>query len=83
MNVKILSTALALLLSWMGIAVAQPPVAADAAEARQRGISRFEREAPEIGELLPNLEVIDSQGKPFPLRNLKGSYTVLVFGCLT
>lgn len=36
-----------------------------------------------IGDALPNVSGYDSAGKPFPLQNLKGHYTVLVFGCLT
>jgi cytochrome oxidase Cu insertion factor (SCO1/SenC/PrrC family) len=36
-----------------------------------------------IGDPLPDVGAYDSNGKPFPLRNLRGSYTVLVFGCLT
>ena len=41
------------------------------------------REAPNIGEKLPNVKFFDENGKPKNLTQLKGSYTVLVFGCLT
>lgn len=37
----------------------------------------------EVGAPLPDLAVYDAAGKPFQLSQLKGSYTVLVFGCLT
>ncbi|MFQ5741116.1 MAG: hypothetical protein ACE5JX_19105 [Acidobacteriota bacterium] len=50
---------------------------------RNSPVRRFEEEAPQVGEPLPDVTVLDSRGQPFPLRNLKGSYTVLVFGCLT
>lgn len=45
--------------------------------------SRFESTAPAVGEPLPHIQVFDEKGQPFQLKNLKGSYTVLVFGCLT
>lgn len=38
---------------------------------------------PAIGQLLPDVTLHTADGKPFPLRSVKGSYTVLVFGCLT
>jgi cytochrome oxidase Cu insertion factor (SCO1/SenC/PrrC family) len=44
---------------------------------------RFDQAAPAIGSQVPDLTVYDADGKPFPLRQLKGDYTVLVFGCLT
>ena len=61
-----------------------------AAQAQQRGrrpaeilVDRFDRSAPQIGDLLPDLTAWDPTGKAVPLRSLKGQYTVLVFGCLT
>jgi hypothetical protein len=42
---------------------------------RQRGL--------QVGDVLPDLGVFDADGKPFNLRSLIGSYTVLVTGCLT
>ena len=71
-----------LIFGWMGVCVAQP-TGMDGSSARERVISRFEREAPKLGEPLPNLEIMDAEGKPFRLASLKGSHTVLVFGCLT
>ncbi len=38
---------------------------------------------PEPGTQLPDLTVYDEQGNPVALKNLRGSWTVLVFGCLT
>ena len=37
----------------------------------------------EIGAPLPDLTVYDASGNPFSLGQLKGRYSVLVFGCLT
>ena len=36
-----------------------------------------------VGDPLPALTVLSDTGEPFPLVSLKGSYAVLVFGCLT
>ena len=39
---------------------------------------------PQIGELIPDLEIVDDQGKPVKLRELtQGHYTVMTLGCLT
>ncbi len=44
----------------------------------------FLHQSPRVGELIPDVIGYDEQGEPFPLRaRLRGSYTVLVFGCLT
>ena len=49
-----------------------------------RGPDRqFEKKAPAQGDPLPDLVALDSAGKEFRLRSLKGKHTVLVFGCLT
>ena len=45
--------------------------------------TRFDRAAPQIGDPLPDVAGLDAEGHEFPLRNLKGHYTVLTFGCLT
>lgn len=40
--------------------------------------------APQIGELIPDLEIVDDQGNPVRLRELtQGHYTVMTLGCLT
>ncbi len=50
----------------------------------ERGLeSTFSRTAPEPGDPLPDITLLDSEGRPFHLRSLKENYTVLVFGCLT
>ena len=39
---------------------------------------------PQVGSLIPDITVVDSQGREFPLREkFKGRHAVLVFGCLT
>ena len=38
---------------------------------------------PKPGTPLPQLSIYDWQGKPFRLEELRGSWTVLIFGCLT
>ncbi|MCA9123391.1 MAG: hypothetical protein H6822_10910 [Planctomycetaceae bacterium] len=43
----------------------------------------FDRNAPAIGEPLPNLRAYDATGQTIQLGEFKGCYTVLVFGCLT
>ncbi len=44
---------------------------------------RFESSSPAVGESLPDVSLFDADGQPIHLKNLKGNYTVLVFGCLT
>ncbi len=40
--------------------------------------------APQIGELIPDLEIVDDHGNPVSLRELtRGQYTVFTLGCLT
>lgn len=55
---------------------------------RQAGSSRgqlsnFGRKAPQVGQRLPSVKLLQADGSPIDLRDLKGNYTVLVFGCLT
>ena len=58
--------------------------ARDASTERQGGPrANFERTAPKVGEALPDATGYDAEGKEFKLSRLKGSYAVLVFGCLT
>lgn len=40
-------------------------------------------QATKVGEMIPDVSGFDASGKPLNLRDLKGHYTVLVFGCLT
>ena len=43
----------------------------------------FAEKDPRVGETLPAVSAFDEQGQPFDLDQLKGKYSVLVFGCLT
>ncbi|MEC9093981.1 MAG: hypothetical protein VX438_14830 [Planctomycetota bacterium] len=36
-----------------------------------------------VGSPIPGIKIFDDQGKEFNTASLKGSYTVLSFGCLT
>ena len=36
-----------------------------------------------VGQQLPDITVHDAAGKPFRMADLKGKYSVIVFGCLT
>lgn len=58
------------------IALAQP-------SARGQLQSRFAAKAPAIGAELPDASGFTADGEPINLRDLKGDYSVLVFGCLT
>ena len=45
---------------------------------------RFEN-APQVGEQIPDLTIVDDQGNPVNIRELasRSPYTVLTLGCLT
>ncbi len=56
----------------------------DQAPAPRESVARsFAARAPQVGQQLPDVTIFDAQGNPFPLAQLRGHYTVLVFGCLT
>ncbi len=50
----------------------------------ERPNPRFEA-APQIGELIPDVTIVDDQGNPVNVRELasRSPYTVLTLGCLT
>lgn len=43
----------------------------------------FSEKDPKVGDTISGVAAYDENGKPFNLDQLKGDYTVLVFGCLT
>jgi cytochrome oxidase Cu insertion factor (SCO1/SenC/PrrC family) len=44
---------------------------------------RFES-GPKVGELVPDVTIVDDQGNPVSLRDVaRGHYTVMTLGCLT
>ncbi|MCH8291466.1 hypothetical protein IH992_10240 [Candidatus Poribacteria bacterium] len=47
------------------------------------GADQLVRAGLEIGTPLPDLTAYDANGQPFKLSQLKGHYSVIVFGCLT
>lgn len=47
------------------------------------GSSTLQRAGLNIGQALPTLTIFDDQGGEFRLADLKGKYSVIVFGCLT
>ena len=52
-------------------------------QSRGRSTGGFDQQAPAIGQPLPDVKLYTADGKEFSTSQLKGSYTVLVFGCLT
>lgn len=47
------------------------------------GSASLQRAGLKIGMPMPNIKIHDEQGREFNTASLKGSYTVLTFGCLT
>jgi cytochrome oxidase Cu insertion factor (SCO1/SenC/PrrC family) len=44
---------------------------------------RFES-APKVGDMVPDLTIVDDQGNPVNLRDItRGHYTTITLGCLT
>ena len=43
----------------------------------------FNAHSPAVGSVLPDVRALDADGNEFSLSELKGNYSVLVFGCLT
>jgi len=50
---------------------------------RQSMQGRFDASSPAVGQPLPDVAAYDADGNPMNLGNLKGHYSVIVFGCLT
>ena len=45
---------------------------------------RFAEDAPKVGDLVPDLTLVDVQGNPANLRDItRGHYTTITLGCLT
>ena len=60
-----------------------PQVSLAQQSARNQLQSGFNAKAPAIGAELPDASGFTADGEPINLRELKGEYSVLVFGCLT
>lgn len=50
---------------------------------RRRVVRIFNETSPPVGQPLPDLPCFTEDGTAFKLGNLRGRYTVLMFGCLT
>ena len=53
------------------------------AQSGRTGGAQFSQVTRLLNATLPTVNVFDAQGNPLSTASLRGSYTVLVFGCLT
>jgi hypothetical protein len=54
------------------------------AQSQPPRMEKFETDAPKVGEMLPDITVLDDLGNPVNIRQLASeNYKVLVLGCLT
>lgn len=81
MNSRWMTNTLVVAATLVPLAAAQMPPAPN--NARQQVVSEFDRKAPKVGDPVGQLELLDTDGRPFDLANLRGQYSVLVCGCLT
>ena len=84
-NAGLLSIATASLVS-LGCAMGggPSPSIGSGAGARADVSRRFEQTAPKVGEVMPNLQIYDANGKEIWLHDaLRGHPSVLILGCLT
>ena len=80
---KLQSILAGLLLAALGSsALAQPPEGGMRNRMRQAD-ERFLEMDPKVGDPLPDVYGFDEERSKFALSSLKGSYSVVVFGCLT
>ena len=74
--------AIAPVLFLVGGVLAQQP-AGDPPTPRRPGIDSGRSAGLNVGDTISPLAAFDADGKPFALSRLEGSYSVIVFGCLT
>lgn len=67
----------------VALGLAALPAEAWAQKKRRTRDEQFVHAPPAAGDALPQLTVYTPDGKPFDTADLRGRYTVLVFGCLT
>jgi hypothetical protein len=60
-----------------------PVIAQRGGPSRGDSAGRGGGQVPAVGTMLPIVSAFDEQGEKFSTSSLRGSYTVLVFGCLT
>jgi hypothetical protein len=75
------SSLLALSLFWLLIVIDITPILAQ--PGGRTGGAQFSQVTRLLNATLPTVNVFDAQGNPLSTASLRGSYTVLVFGCLT
>lgn len=76
---------------WIGLAVStlsspvwgQPERRSPRSRPGTEGATTLKRAGLKVGMKMPSVKIFDDQGKEFNTSSLKGSYTVLTFGCLT
>ncbi len=68
---------------WFAIASAALVGLGGSAPAQMKENPEWVKEAPTLGDPLPDLTVYGADGKEFKTADLRGHYTVLAFGCLT
>lgn len=73
----------AVLVAVSAVMAAKPLWAQREETPRQKVVSRFEASGLKEGSAFPDVAIYDARGNPFQTSALKGSYTVLVTGCLT
>lgn len=62
----------------LGYLFAIAALSANVSQAQHHGNS-----LPSVGDQLPDVSAFDEDGREFSLSELRGDYSVLVFGCLT
>lgn len=72
-----------LFLCLIALAFAASPAEAWAQRRNRNRDENFMASKPAVGDALPDVTVYTPDGKPFKTAELRGRYTVLVFGCLT
>ena len=75
------SSLMALSLFWALLTIDSAPLGAQ--PSGRTGGAQFSQVTRLLNTTLPTVNVFDAQGKPLSTATLRGSYTVLVFGCLT
>lgn len=70
----------------VALALISAPLLGNAQQGRgpSGDIPRFVEIGPKVGEMLPDVTIVDDMGMPVNVREItNGNYSVLVLGCLT
>ena len=70
-----------LMLMATGTVWAQPPGSAGRSPGAQ--VTERFKSAPDVGQSLPDVTLYAADGRQLSLADLKGNFSVIVFGCLT